>query len=261
MSVKKIVMYVDEETGEVIKKTQKKVSDIGQKSKPDRFFWLFFKITDPLPYTGAEIAGLSGVVRKMRPDNILTWNGKEPADKTELALRIAGDKTTGYKRIIEWKKTGLLLENDGVFSLNPQVVRKGNLRGIDRVGMQLNLIEKIKIAYDGIDAVVKYASLNKLGKLTSLIPHLNLEHNIISDYPYETEWDDVVPMSPLEISKAWGNKTCSVKNVNSYLLEPRIVIRGHEQAMVKLIDGKYVINPRIFYGGSQFQEVAKKFSE
>lgn len=260
MSVKKMVIYVDSETGEVIRQRSFSHTPKAQQN-PKQFFWLFYRIGERFPYSGSEIVAISRLVQNMGENNVLMRNRKDLISKAMLPLCVAEEKTLGYKRIKAWKQSGLLLETDGAFYLNSQVVRKGSLRSVNREELGNAGVRIVRICYDGIQEMAKGSMVRKLGKLVALLPYLNLEHNVLSDNIDELEWDKVEPLPPERIAAIWGNKTTSSRFVENYLLETRIQIRGHEQNIVKLVGEKYMINPRIFYGGSQFKEVLKNFSE
>lgn len=251
MTQKKIILYVDEDTGEVLRQF-----NVAPKPKTDQklkqFFWLFYEPHTLLSYSGKEFLVLTQLASKMDTDNLLMRNSRTPFDKSTLLNVIASSKNAGYVCLKKWKEAGLLFEKDNKFYFNPDIVRKGSLP--DNISS-----EKMRIAYDGVWAVATEVSFRRLSMLTSLIPYLNLEHNIISDDTFEWNWENVTPLSDLEIAERLGLLPSSAKRIPTYLLEPVITIRGHRQPMVKLLDDKYVVNPRIFYGGSHFKEVAKNF--
>lgn len=253
MSQKKIVLYVDEDTGEVLRQF-----NVAPRPKSDQklkqFFWLLYEPHTTLPYSGKEFLALTQLASKMDENNLLMRNSRTPFDKTTLLDIVASSKNAGYVCLKKWKESGLLFEKDNKFYFNPNMVRKGSLS--DNIPS-----EKMRIAYDGVQAVVADISFRRLALLVSLIPYLNLEHNIISDDTFEWNWEDATPLSDLEIAERLNLLPSSAKRIPSYLLEPVITIRGHRQKMVALVDGKYVLNPRIFYGGSHFKEVAKNFSD
>lgn len=261
MALKKVTLYVDEDTGEVVRQYESAKQE-KLRQDPDKFFWFFYKVLQPIHFSGSDFKVLSALAKKMTADNMLTYNTVTPIDsKGDLALRLASSKNAGYIKLKEWEENGLICENNGVYFLNKETIRKGSIRGLTMMELRNQMKAKVKVSYDGVDAVLKGTSFRRLALLVSLIPYLNLEHNVISDAVFEWEWKDVTPLSDLEIVERLGLLPSTAKRIPSYLLEPIITIRGHRQKMVALVDGKYVLNPRIFYGGSHFKEVLKNFSD
>ena len=259
MSLKKVVLYVDEDTGEIVRQYETaKEQKIRQ--DPDKFFWFFYKVLQPIHYSGSDFLVISRLAKKMTPNNTIAYNTATPIkSKADLALRLASSKNTGYAKLKEWEDLGLIIKNDDLYFFNNEIIRKGSIRDLTLMELRNQMKAKVKVAYDGVEAVRSATSCRRLAMLVSLIPYLNLEHNVISEAIFEWEWEDVTPLSDLEIAERLGLLPSSAKRIPAYLLEPIITIRGHRQPMVKLLDGKYVVNPRIFYGGSHFKEVAKKF--
>ena len=253
MAKKKIVLYVDDDTGEILRQFNVR-SKPRSDQKIKQFFWLFYEPHTTLSYSGKEFLVLTQLASKMGEDNLLLRNSRTPFDKSTLVSIVASNKNAGYICLKKWRESELLLEKDGKFYFNSSVVRRGSLPNDVPA-------EKMRIAYDGVQAVVEGTSFRRLALLVSLIPYLNLEHNVISDDTFEWDWKNVTPLSDLEIVERLGLLPSTAKRIPSYLLEPVITIRGHRQKMVALVDGKYVLNPRIFYGGSHFKEVLKNFSD
>lgn len=261
MSLKKVVLYVDEDTGEIVRQYETaKEQKIRQ--DPDKFFWFFYKVLQPLHYSGSDFLVISNLAKKMMPNNVISYNTATPIkSRSDLALRLASSQNMGYSKLKEWEESGLIIKKGELYFLNAEIIQKGSIRGLTMMELRNQMKAKVKVSYDGVDAVLKGTSFRRLALLVSLIPHLNLEHNVISDAIFEWNWEDATPLSDLEIAERLNLLPSSAKRIPSYLLEPVITIRGHRQKMVALVDGKYVLNPRIFYGGSHFKEVAKNFSD
>ncbi|WP_430832365.1 hypothetical protein [Clostridium butyricum] len=118
--------------------------------------------------------------------------------------------------------------------------------------------ESIRVFENGIQKLYK-ASIPKehkrLGLFIKLIPYLNKENNILCLNPQEEKLIGILPLSIQDICKITGYAVNNARRLESELLKITV---GNEYLMMKHMKYYlviYSINPRIFYSGSNLENL------
>lgn len=103
-----------------------------------------------------------------------------------------------------------------------------------------------------------------LGRIFQLLAHINVEFNILSHNPEETDLAKVIPMTLKEFCNAVGYDASKAHRLVADLCTLVFDVDGEQRHFVAFVTNKasqnaedrlIVVNPRVLYGGHNFERV------
>ena len=153
---------------------------------------------------------------------------------------------------------GYLIEDDG-YKLNKKYFHKGAMsidNPVDKRFIRV-YINALRTVYESS----KIADHVYLGYIFDMIPYINIQWNILCHNPLEPDRDKVIPMTFGEFCDEIGYDRSHLNRLLAVYRRIKFYWRDKEQLFAAFIyeknkeDMRIVINPNIFYAGSNFDKV------
>lgn len=183
-------------------------------------------------------------------DNYL-YIGKYPMTEKDFkdVLKLSKNIITNVKK--DMFKYNLLIKDEKGIRVNSKIHHRGHLTESFKTTSCRVFDEGVRILYENS----KPSEHKKLGNIVSLIPYMNVHHNIISKNIYEDDIKKIKPLNLTEISKIIDYDYKTVKRLKDYLKsitvnkKPLIANISHSNADI------LVINPSVFYRGDNIDSL------
>lgn len=176
---------------------------------------------------------------------------KLPMTKKEVKIRLKISQSEFSRTITALKESNLILEDDIGYKINTEFIIKGSVSGEVDIKYTRVFIKGLQTLYYRSTPI----SHKKLYILFSLLPNINLQHNIICVNPEEEEVELINPFSLGDICEKCGYNANQKSRVWKSLLELKI---GSQFAICKTIrkDLEIIcVNPKLYYGGTRLEDL------
>ena len=263
--------YVDLDTGEILDvvdclpQPERTKKDTSFLKNSGLFFWVFYRPSDERYYpldSGQELTRLLLLGQHLREDGVLARNRVRPLPRSQVIRMLSSTTSVGRSLLRKWCSQGVLQECEEGFRVNPSLMQRGPTNRQEERERVKQCVRKMRVYNQSVSSLVelngtvKCKSLSYLFQVMSMV---NREYNILCDNPYETELEKIVPLSLAEITKRLHYYTEATAKVKQYLTEPEFMsggIRQRAAAYAPLLDGCFIINPKLYYAGSSWTEAA-----
>lgn len=229
-----------------------------------RFFWSLYDTASALfcQLKPATLTRLMVLGTYMNYENELVED--DGSTMTHRGIQNAlgvGERMTRYV-LGELKASNIIMENDGVYTLNATFFAKGRISESD-LNASFDDGKSVKRVYaDGVRAlyrVASQASVKKLCPIFRIMPYVSKEYNIVCFNPLEKQKHAIRPMSVGDVAELTGTERSHASRVQKALLEPEFMTDCGMTKAVRYVSGNQLgvenhclfINPRIYYGGSE----------
>ena len=267
--VKEILSYETEikenqNRGLRIRKSKEELQRILDKDYGSFYFLKYKKIielfTERNKFNGASCFKFIYLATFMNYDNKLCFGGKYgnkhrmPMLEKDLAevLGISKKQSLLVKKILI-EAGAIIVNQDKSLSIAKELCSKGKLsKGYKQ--------ESVRVFENAIKELYENSPRRgdrKLARVIKLLPYVNIYHNIVCVNPEEKEASLIKPMNIQDICKALNVSVSHARREENELL--KITVAG-ENALCKYIyDGveTFIINPRIYYKGSNINDLKK----
>lgn len=226
------------------------------------FVWFLFhygdKIFKDMNISPSTIARLFYVATFCGYDNVLR-SGKLALTKADIRekLNISKDQFAAFWN--EVSSNGILITNDdGSISINDTFFSKGSVDKNVESNFTRIYCKFIREVYEQSDA----RSHKILSYFFRLIPYTNYRFNCICKNPYESERENIAPMTVGEYCEKLDYTVKNGKRLLQQMLdftvngEHLICMFGFSLNVKKNF---LMINPRLFYSHNQFDEISEQF--
>ena len=157
------------------------------------------------------------------------------------------------------KDEGFISETkEGYIVINEDIAKKGKVKdtikssGEDNIAFTRLLSSNIKDMYLKTDA----KNRKQLANLFKIIPYINFRFNIFCENPLETDENEIIPLSWSELARKCGYD--EKKHVSKFKKDLFNLSIGEHDVIGQFTSKsgyKIVINPKIYYGGSNIEDV------
>lgn len=212
---------------------------------------------DISPQTMARLTYL-GTFLKYNSNMLYTKKGA-PMGKGDVESVMHLSKATFYRFWSEAFGKYLFEDSNGHICLAENFKRGTIRKARTHTAYQKVYIESVRDLYKSVPA----SRHKHLGYIFQMIPYVNLEYNILSFMPDETNIDAIEPMTVDEFCSLIGVVAEKRSRIIKEYSEIALPVRGHlEHFCSFVLDGldidnaKIFINPHIMYRGSSWERVA-----
>lgn len=194
-------------------------------------------------------------------NNRLMTSERKPMTKTDLKSVMnlkAGTFKNFYNEIIE---NGYLLPIENNLHLNKKYFDRGKLDKLLNPARGRRFTKIYIEATRNLYLTTSQTNHVYLGHIFQMIPHINLQWNIVCHNPLQVQKSQVQPMSVGEFCEAIGYDKNNAARLVRELRRITFVHCGYEQKFCSFVyepdksQMKIFVNPRIFYAGEHWKEV------
>lgn len=215
--------------------------------------------SDLAPATAARMIYLSTYVGYTDNGNKLCISQKRQMHKDDLTDLLSVSKTTADRFLDEAKPKYVLEDENGMLSLNDELFVRGSLN--KKISFYRAYTHWIRVLY-------KSTPMNQhryLGYVFQLLPHINVEYNVLCYNPLEKDFDMVEFMTLDEFCDEIGFAKDHRHRLLQIYNRIQFDVDDHKERFYSIISNGIVkdngkahmfINPRIIYSGSQLDTVA-----
>jgi hypothetical protein len=185
---------------------------------------------------------------------MVTERKKMTLDDLPKVLGVSGATTKRF-----WDKVNgryVIQRDDGSLSLNGTLFR----------GKQKRISERLtKFYIDAVQKLYQATPASKhgcLGRVFQLLPYISIEFNFLCHNPAETDLSKIEPMKLQEFCAETGYDPSKAHRLVQDLSTVTFDVNGEQRHFVAFVttnpastDRMIVVNPRVLYGGHNYQRV------
>ena len=208
----------------------------------------------------------ASVTRLIYLSTYLRYNGElRVSERTQITKKMLPDilhlGIRSVERFLqEVSPKYVIVEDDGRLSLNPDVFHKGK-RMKSLIAFYMKVFENgMQRLYDGVNK----SQHKHLGYIFSMLRYVNIEHNILCDNTAERDISLIEPMTMSEFCTKIGYDYKNVQRLHDIFKRLKFDVgNGKRELFCSIIQNEYtgkefiVINPKVFYSGSNAEAVAE----
>lgn len=263
----------DIDTGEIIENVKYIVTEARQKQDQQRanrrlvrsnenFIFLAYEACKSLNididreiFNQADITRIIYISSYISNDNRLMLTERTPMTKEKLSeLMGLNDRVfkTFYNKLLS---NNILIERDEYLYIDKKFMFFGRIRN-HKYSFIRAYKSNIRLLYNRVP-ITKH---KQLSILYLLIPFINIKYNTVSQNPFETDKDKVIPMTIEELSAYFEYNLKSFISLIDFLsdLKDKDNIPIIKQVINKnksTKDNSIIVNPRVIYAGSDYRDV------
>lgn len=188
--------------------------------------------------------------------NILKFNNGRPISLENLKEILNVSDSTCRRFLISMEQKHFIQVDGETIRISSALFARQNIRGWQ--GENFSFIRIYHRTYRYLYENLPIRQHSRLGYLIKLIPHLNIKRNIICSNPQESNMESIIPLV--------GQSICRIlnytNNQTSRLLRSLSELRLENSQPVFVYNKRLqagVINPLLFYGGSDWNGVLQHF--
>ncbi len=192
-------------------------------------------------------------------DGVLMLTERTPMKKSDLP-KVLGLSVATVSRFLKDVAPDYIMENgDGLILPNRDIFMRGTLdRKANRSMYQKIYIEAVQRLYKA----VPIKNHRQLGYLFKLLPHINIEYNLICRNPDETELEKVELISLAEFCNMVGFDVAHIGKLLRIYSNLLFDVDGQMERFcaiaydgIQKSNAKIIVNPHILYSGSDYRRV------
>lgn len=210
---------------------------------------------DLSPQTAARLVYLatfsdytSGGVNKL----LKNTKTKTPITRNDLSgiMGLSRQATDKFYNAVSPKY--LIQSDDGTLSINGSIFLRGKLKRKQYDPYQKLYVDGIRKLY----SMAKPSQHRYLGYVFKMLPHINLEYNVLCHNPFESNLDDVQLMTTDEFCEIIGYDISNWHRLDTIYKNLRFDVNNEQVRFCAFVtDGGIFVNPRVLYNGSNFSRV------
>lgn len=226
-----------------------------------QFYWIYANdaFSDLQPQTVTKLVMLCTYLYY---DDVFRGSTKTTIKKKDIQRILNISKAAAYDFWQEVKDK-YIIENNG----DLRISESANIfRGELPKTQEPEVIHYQKLYINTIRKLYRATSIRKhkqLGYIFKLLPHLNLEYNILCTDPFEQEIDNIIPLTVGEICTLIGYDISQSTRLIKELQGLTFDYKNQKEYLISYVDSgtnsprqkKIFLNPRIVYNGSDFRKV------
>lgn len=205
-----------------------------------------------------DITRLIYLASHINYENVLVLNERRKMTLTDLPDVLNVSESTAKRFWDNVNGRYITPESDGTLVVQSTFFR----------GKQKHITERLtKFFIQSVRKLYKATPANKhgcLGRVFRLLAHISVEYNILCHNPGETDLSKVIPMTLKEFCIETGYAVSKAHRLASDLCAITFDVDGEQRHFVAFVTNKassiaedrlIVVNPRILYGGHNFERV------
>jgi len=145
-------------------------------------------------------------------------------------------------------------DEDGAIHINSSAIRLGKLSK-GNGGYQKVHRDAFKSLYRKIPA----SKHRYIGYVLKLLPYINIEYNVLCENIFETDIEDMYPLSVKAFCKRLGYNYSAASRLIKEYEKLKISVEGHEEPLCSFNGSGHkkmiFVNPHVIYSGTNYEKV------